>query len=163
LLSSVACNLGFSGGFVRRKLNRSQVEGISVDAGLWYIHHDFMAGQLDGSRVDLVVAPSRQLAGQLSNESDRVIWHLPAVKKGNFLRFDNPHVDRDAVAGLDDYRTIQLRGRGRWLDVEDMWSGFGAHNWRYLRARRLRCPLVRSALGSCCGSRTNCHPCGRRY
>jgi hypothetical protein len=63
LLSNVTCYLRFGGGFVRGKLNRSQVEGIGVDGRLRHIHHDFIAGQLDGSRVDLVVAPSRQLAG----------------------------------------------------------------------------------------------------
>jgi hypothetical protein len=87
-----------------------------------------MARQLDGSRVDLVVAPSRQLAGQFSNEADRVIWHLAAVEKGNLWRLD-PHVDRDALAGLDDYRAIQLRGRGCWLAVENMRGGLRAHNW----------------------------------
>jgi hypothetical protein len=44
LLGSITCYLRFGGGFVGRKLNRSQVEGIGIEGWLRYIHHDIMAG-----------------------------------------------------------------------------------------------------------------------
>jgi hypothetical protein len=57
------------------------VEGIRVDFGFRRIKHYFIARQLDRSRVDLFVALGREFARELGNESNGVIWHLPAVEK----------------------------------------------------------------------------------
>ena len=68
--------------FFRRQFDWVQVKSVRVDQRAWRVGHHIVAGQLDRSRIELLVAPGGQLAGKFGDDPNRVVGHLPAVRLG---------------------------------------------------------------------------------
>ena len=111
---------------VRSQFDRCNVEGIEVRDGLRSVHHDFVAGHLDWGRVDLVVTPSRHLAGEFGNETNRVVRYGPAVEEVDFGLWLNHDVDWNRPS---DGCAVELGSCNVGLTVDGEWRVLGARNW----------------------------------
>ena len=125
-------------GRVRGELDRGEMECIHVGCRFDRMVHDFVAGHLDGSRVDLVVTPSRQLGGKLGHEANRVVGYLPAIEQrdlGRWYMYDTG-VDGNGLGRCGDNDAVQLRGCSGRVAVDDEGGGLCTRHRRDLRAGR---------------------------